>query len=194
MSAITLAGFEARFAEDSDPWGTRVHREERVKRDAILYALGPGRAGRVLELASGNGSNSVELAQRSLRLVATDGAQSAVGLTREALDGVTRADVRQLALPALPEGRFDAVVIAEVLYYLRSREVVALGRGLRRAVRPGGRIVLAHHHIDFDDTSCRPAVCHDLLARGLGEVLASRKVSKRHRNWRVERMVRVGTP
>ncbi len=55
--AISLAGFEATFRGNPDPWRTFTARDEMAKRRAILRALGPGPKGRVLELASGNGSN-----------------------------------------------------------------------------------------------------------------------------------------
>ena len=73
MKAIDLSGFAAKFAADEDPWRTFSNRDEAVKRAAILHALGPGPLGRVLELGSGNGSNSRAIAPRALRLDATEG-------------------------------------------------------------------------------------------------------------------------
>ena len=66
MKAIDLAGFSEKFSGNGDPWSTFTDRDEAVKRDAILHALGPGPIGRVLELASGNGSNSAAIAPRAL--------------------------------------------------------------------------------------------------------------------------------
>lgn len=71
MRAITLDGFERTFAADPDPWRTFANRDEATKRTAILHAIGAGPHGRILELAAGNGSNSRELAARTLRLDAT---------------------------------------------------------------------------------------------------------------------------
>ncbi len=82
---IDLAGFDARFAADRDPWGTFVHRDEAVKRHAIVRALGPGPYARLLELGCGNGSNSIALAEHALRLDACDGTPSAARLTGRAL-------------------------------------------------------------------------------------------------------------
>ena len=73
MKAIDLAGFADKFAAEDDPWRTFSARDETVKRQAILRALGPGPIGRVLELAAGNGSNSAAIAPRALRLDATEG-------------------------------------------------------------------------------------------------------------------------
>ena len=149
----------------------------------------------MLELASGNGSNSAPLLARSLRLVATDGAEAAVGLTRAALHEASRASRSVTAvatLPnALPRGPFDAAVIAEVLYYLSDRDVRRLGRELAGRLRPGGRLVLAHHHVDFDDTASLPKICHASLLGGLadaGRNALRRQTFGRTGAWRVERV------
>ncbi|MCI1141155.1 hypothetical protein MOP88_00435 [Sphingomonas sp. WKB10] len=73
MSPIDLAGFAAKFAGDDDPWRTFTARDEAVKRAAILHAIGHRPVGRVLELASGNGSNSAAIARMALCLDATEG-------------------------------------------------------------------------------------------------------------------------
>ena len=182
MSApIRIEGFEAVFAQDADPWGTYERRSEAVKRAAILRAAGRTR-GRTLELACGNGSNTVELARRSLRLLALDGAPSAVAIT-QARAGGPRVTVREALLPTgAPREPFDLIVIAEVLYYLRDAEIARLGQRLTLA--PGGRLVLAHHHIEFADTSSPPARAHHTL---LAAMPGLERVSHLRTNrWRVE--------
>lgn len=184
-NAIRVDGFEAVFAQHSDPWGTYEKRDEALKRRAILRAAGRTR-GRALELACGNGSNTRALQRRSLRLLALDGAPSAVRITRERANS-HRVDVREALLPMdAPREPFDLIVIAEVLYYLRPSEIAQLARRLRLA--PGGRLVLAHHHIDFPDTSSRPARVHNLLREGMAQPLHSVAQTRTHR-WRVEGFV-----
>ena len=188
--AITLAEFDARFRADPDPWGTTRKRDEAVKRQAILHALGGGRHGRVWELGSGNGSNSPWLARRAMRLVATDGSAKAVELTAQALDAYPKAEALEGRLPdGVPEGRVDAVVIAEVLYYLTDAQIARLGQRLASALRPRSRVVLAHHLTDFSDTASRPADCHARLWRALwqsGRNPDSPRTLSRTRRWRVE--------
>lgn len=180
--AIRVDGFEAVFARDQDPWGTYARRDEAVKRQAILRAAGRTR-GRALELACGNGSNTRALRGRALRLLALDGAPSAVRITRQRAGG-RRVEVREALLPTdAPREPFDLIVIAEVLYYLRTDEIARLGRRLRLA--PGGRLVLAHHHVDFPDTSSRPADVHGLLRSALVQRLEPVSLSRNAR-WRVE--------
>ena len=152
MTAINLAGFAAKFADSEDPWGTFTKHDEAVKRAAILHALGPGPIGRVLELASGNGSNSVAIAPRALRLDATEGTREGTDLTARAIRAYPRARAIRLPLPAWPpRSVYDAVVIAEILYYLSDRAMTQVARDTATWLRPGGTLVLAHHRIDFFD-------------------------------------------
>lgn len=152
MRAIGLDGFEQKFAGDDDPWRTFTNRDEARKRDAILHALGPGPCGRILELGAGNGSNSVAIARRALRLDATEATAAGTELVAKALATTGRARAIQLAVPApFPRARYDAIVVAELLYYLTPTAMRATARDVGRALRAGGTLVLAHHRIDFYD-------------------------------------------
>lgn len=152
MKAIDLDGFDAKFGGDADPWSTFTDRDERRKRDAIVHGLGGGTLGRVLELAAGNGSNSVALATRALRLDATEGTQSGTDLVRKAVEGTPHVRVDRLVLPGrFPRATYDAIVVAEVLYYLSRRDMAQVARDVAAALSPGGRLVLAQHRVDYPD-------------------------------------------
>lgn len=169
MTAIDLAGFSAKFAGDDDPWATFTARDEVVKRDAILHALGARPWGRVLELASGNGSNSVALAARALRLDATEGTSEGAALTARALAGCPSARASVQVLPGrAPRPVYDAVVCAELLYYLSPRDMRQVARDVAAVLRPGGRLVLAHHRVDFYDFAQHAAGIHDRFLRATG--------------------------
>lgn len=162
MKPIDLAGFEAKFEANADPWRTWTNRDEAVKRDAIVHALGPARHGRVLELAAGNGSNSRALATRALRLDATEATESGTALVARALHDDRRARAVRLIVPAPPPApRYDAIVIAELLYYLSPRDMMTLARQVTARLRPGGILVLAHHRITFYDFLQHAEGVHD---------------------------------
>ena len=169
MKPIGLDGFAAKFAGEADPWGTFTGHDEAVKRAAILHALGPGPWGRVLELASGNGSNSAAIAPRALRLDATEGTAEGTALTAAAIQRWPRARATVLSLPARPpRDRYDAIVLAELLYYLSRRDMAAVARETARVLRPGGVLVLAHHRIDFHDFAQHAAGIHGRFLRATG--------------------------
>jgi len=179
---LRVVGFEAVFSGSDDPWDTWAGRDERNKRASLLRACGHVR-GRALELGCGNGSNTAVLRQRSLRLLAVDGAASAVSVTRKNIK-FKNVSVKLAILPReLPRQTFDLVVIAEMLYYLTPREIDCLASGLNFGT--GSRLVLAHHHVDFSDTSSKPASVHSRLITALRR---STKQVYMHRtaHWQVE--------
>ncbi len=167
MKPIDLDGFAAKFAGDADPWRTFSNRDEAIKRRAIVHALGGAKPGRVLELASGNGSNSAAIAPGVLRLDATEGTAEGVALTARALGAWPRARATLLALPGrAPRERYDAIVVAELLYYLSPQQMAKVARDVSRWLRPGGTLVLAHHRIDFYDfVQHAGRIQHRFLAR-----------------------------
>lgn len=150
---IALAGFAQKFASDPDPWRTWTDLDEALKRDAILHALPAGKVGRMLELGAGNGSNSHVLAQRCLRLDATEATREGVELVAKAIGArAPRARAMQLTVPAMPPRPvYDAIVIAELLYYLTPDDMARLARQVAARLRQGGTLIVAHHRITFYD-------------------------------------------
>ncbi len=192
--SISLDGFNARFRDDPDPWGTFSKRDEANKRSAILKTLGAGRAGRLLELASGNGSNSAALCTKCLRLLACEGTASGVMLTRQALihSACNRDRVRalQLVLPnRFPGGMYDGVVIAELLYYLNGRDMAALARETGARVRRGGRLVLAHHLARFADARQSGNGIHEQFLKDTG-ARWKKRATMCTRHWHVDGYLR----
>ena len=186
VKPITVAGFEDTFGASDDPWSTFSDRDEALKRDAILHALGTGPFGRVLELGAGNGSNSVALARRALRLDATEGTAKGTALTRDALGDRRGARAIELALPArFPRACYDAIVVAELLYYLSAEDMAAVARDVAAALRPGGRLVLAHHRIQFHDFAQHAEHIHDRFRRDTGRRWHPVE-GRRTGRWRVE--------
>lgn len=186
MRSIDVEGFEAKFAGNGDPWSTWTDRDEAVKRKAILHALGAGVFGRVLELGAGNGSNSESLARRALRLDATEATKSGTSLVAQAIAAHgPRARASTLVVPQRPpRPAYDAIVVAELLYYLDSRAMTRLALQVARLLRPGGRLVLAHHRITFYDFVQHAAGIHDRFLCETGAAWRTRE-GRRTGRWRV---------
>lgn len=185
MRPIDLTGFAEKFAAHDDPWRTYSDRDEAVKRGAILHALGPGPLGRVLELGSGNGSNSRAIAARALRLHATEGTVEGTALTARAIADRPRARAIRLALPArFPQRDYDAIVIAELLYYLAPQAMRHVAKCVAQALRPGGRLVLAHHRIDYYDFAQHAAGIQQRFL-DLTDLHWQTDTVRRRKNWHV---------
>lgn len=165
---IDIAGFEAKFRADADPWNYRTSPFEAFKRTALLRACGTRPSGRALELACANGETTRALAGRCLRLLAVDGSPTAVAAARARTGDLPRVSLRQAALPAqMPRGPFDLIVVSELLYYLRPRDFsILLGR-IARALAPGGRVVVLHHVVGFDDAAIHPRRAQELAVSTL---------------------------
>lgn len=186
MKPISLSGFADKFANDPDPWRTFVSADERLKRTAILHALPPGKTGRMLELGAGNGSNSAALAARALRLDATEATLEGTYLVHIAISTQSnRARALQLVVPDLPpRTTYDAIVIAELLYYLSVREMNSLALQVAKHLRPGGTLVLAHHRITFYDFAQRAEGIQDRFLHASNTAWICRTIRRTDR-WNV---------
>lgn len=114
---------------------------------------------RVLELAAGTGLVTAAMAPAVREVLATDYAEGMVAAldARMAMLRLDNVQTRQLDVYALVEhGVFDAVVAANVMHLLS--DVDGAMATIRRALRPGGRLVA-------------PTYCHD-------ETVTSRLVSR----------------
>ena len=171
-SIIDIAGFEAKFQENPDPWNYGSSRFEAFKRQILLQACGTRQYGRGLELACANGETSLLLARKCLSLLAVDGSVSAVAEAKRRTAGLRHVVIAEAALPQdMPRGPFDLIVISELLYYLKSRDLDAVLRRSIKALAPGGRLVVLHHTIYFDDVAIPPAAAQQRAVELLGQSL-----------------------
>ncbi|RYG84539.1 MAG: methyltransferase domain-containing protein [Alphaproteobacteria bacterium] len=176
MKPIDPAGFEAMFRKDVDPWNYAASPFEAYKRDRLLKACGDRLYGRGLELACANGETTRRLASRCLRLLAIDASVTVVREAQQRTRHLANVAVRQAVLPGqMPRGPFDLIVASEILYYLRAADMLALLRRIESGLAPGGRVVLLHHILPFDDASQIPAQAQSrarfTLSRGLKPVV-----------------------
>jgi trans-aconitate methyltransferase len=145
VSHLDLAGFEARYRAEGDPWAYTTSAYERDKYAATLAACGPGPFAAALELGASIGVFSELLADRCRRLVTIDGAPTAVAAARRRL--ATRPQVR-VELGSIPEAiadeRFDLIVASEILYYLEADALAATLTRLAAVALPGARVVAVH--------------------------------------------------
>ena len=180
----TLDHFDRLFTGAADPWSTRTSRDEAHKRRVVLRMLGTQTHGRVLELGCGNGSNSRVLAKRALSLDACDGSKAALRRAAKIVRSLSRVQLHHLPLPGrFPASTYDAIVVAELLYYLNDRTLDSVMREIERSLRPGGFLILCHHHRQFADAAQKQPGLH---ARFIRQSSIEWQSGKRHRTSRWE--------
>ncbi len=151
-SPETPAQIEEMFARRADPWGY-TNDYELTKYSQTLELIPEGPIDDVLELACAEGHFTVQLASRARRLVAADISATALRRAAERCCEHDNVSFEQLDLSKDPiPGRYDLIVCSEVLYYLgRRSRIEGLAGELAKALKPGGRLVMAHANLAADD-------------------------------------------
>lgn len=144
MSRAPVEHFERLARESEDPWDYETSRYEQDKYRRTLDFL-PGETGRTLELGCSIGVFTEMLAPRCTTLLAVDFSPTALARARRRLEGDHHVRLEERTLPEdFPEGPFDTIVCAEILYYWTADLV---REGLRRAeaaLAPGGTLLAIH--------------------------------------------------
>lgn len=136
--------FERLYASDADPWRFATSSYEREKYAASLAALPPGRFTSALEVGCSIGIFTRALAPRCDALLSLDVADAALDQARL---NCSAPQVRfaNLRVPdAWPEGRFDLIVLSEMLYYLVDDELRRIAACVRATLEPAGTVLLVH--------------------------------------------------
>jgi SAM-dependent methyltransferase len=150
MTAATPGGrapvehFERLATESDDPWDYATSAYEQDKYRRTLEAL-PAQTGRTLELGCSVGVFTALLAPRCESLLAVDFSPTALERARPRLDGIANVELGCRTLPEqTPEGPFETIVCAEILYYW-SPALVRYGLArLESALAPGGVLLAVH--------------------------------------------------
>lgn len=144
----------------------RDHWQDTYRAHPAMYGLGPSQpatyalevfqaAGvkRVLELAAGQGRDSLHFARAGLQVLATDFSDVAVAQLRrtahaQGLGGRVRALVHDLREPLpLETESFDAVLAHMALCMaLSTKEIHAVVAEVRRVLKPGGKFIYTVRH------------------------------------------------
>lgn len=146
LHPFTDAATVARYAEDTPrkvPGYADLHRmamlllAERAPHHFDILVCG---AGGGLEL------KAFGEAQPGWRLIGVDPSAEMLDLARETLGPLqSRVDLRQGYIDAAPLGPFDGAACLLTLHFLQRDERLAVLRDIRRRMKPGARLVIAHH-------------------------------------------------
>jgi SAM-dependent methyltransferase len=157
------AAFEAAYQESDDPWASASprYRYQGLKYNRLVALLPRKRFAHALDLGCGLGLLSQKLAARAERVLGLDIAPTAIEYARRrgaAFDNLAFEPGDILDLPISLNGKFDLVVVADVLYYLSPLDEAVLRSVVRRIadlLTPGGTCLLANHFFFAADPDSR---------------------------------------
>ena len=165
-NAQPLTHFETLYAASDDPWDVRGAWYEQRKRAILLASLAKPRYRSAFEPGCGNGEMSDALAGRCERLLACDGAASALEAAhRRVPDAAARGirfEGRRLPADWPCADAFDLIVLSELAYYFDRDAITAMLTNACANLTPDGELVLCHYLHDFDDRVTPTAVVHGL--------------------------------
>jgi SAM-dependent methyltransferase len=135
--------FEDKYRRDIDPWQFRSSDYEREKYQATIAALSRPRFADALELGCSIGVLTALLAERCDAITAIDASPTAIAAARELR--IANATFQVATLPDdFPAGRFDLIVLSEVLYYFDEPDLQKIAALCAEALQPDGEIILCH--------------------------------------------------
>lgn len=152
------AAFESLYAEDADPWAlldSRNRYQRRKCRNILAFLPKDRRFKNVLDVGCGLGGLSRLLAERADHVLGVDLAQSAVERARQL--HADRGNIRFVQadafnLPAEMNGKFDLVVLADILYYRAAGEPFDdMAARIADLLLPGGVCVVVNHYFIWDE-------------------------------------------
>ena len=184
-AAIEPAYFEALYAADPDPWRFASSAYEAEKYAATLAALPGRRFAGALEVGCSIGILTAQLAPRCDRLLAVDVAESALAQARARCPAV-RFERRRIP-QAWPPGRWDLILLSEVLYYLEPAGIAISAARAAKALQPGGCILIVHYlgETDYPVTGDQAA---ELFVRAAAQFGLSPGFALRTPGYRIDRL------
>ncbi len=143
--ALEPGYFDRLYAADADPWRFETSAYEYAKYAATLAALPRARYGHGIEIGCSIGVLTERLAARCDRLLGVDIAEAALVSARRRCARRPNVSFARVGLPAeRPPGRFDLVMLSEILYYFDAPTVAAMADAVVTLALPGADILLVH--------------------------------------------------
>ncbi len=144
---VTLgaAYFDALYQDASDPWGFGERWYEQRKYAISLAQLPAWRYRRAFEPGCSIGVLSALLAPRCDALLCYDVAAAAAAAAARRTSGLPHVRVVQGQIPARwPDGRFDLIVLSEILYYFGDHDLEQVLKRAVAALEPDGTLLAVH--------------------------------------------------
>lgn len=144
-TSIPPTYFEEMYDRDPDPWRFAQSPYEQEKYAATLAALPRQRYAAGLEVGCSIGVLTRQLAGHCDALLSLDVAESALERARAHCTDRPHVRFERRRVPGeWPMGRFDLILLSEVVYYLDRDDVRRLAARVDAAATPGADILLVH--------------------------------------------------
>ncbi len=182
--------FDDLYARDPDPWGFRTRDYERAKYQHTVAALEGRRFRRGVEVGCAIGELTALLAPSCHALLGVDVAEAALEQARQRNAETPHVTFARMALPQeRPAGRFDLIVLSEVLYYFSREDLGQVAGWVLQALEPEGVILLVHW---LGETPDYPMTGDEAVDAFLSLTSAGMTIDQRWRRelYRIDRMVR----
>lgn len=154
---------------DPDPWGFTTSAYEAAKYAATLAALPRTRYASGLEIGCSIGVLTRDLGTRCDALIGIDVVETALVAARARCADRPWVRFEACAIPqAWPEGRFDLVLLSEVVYFFTRDDVARIGARIGAAIEPGGDVVLVHWLGETDYPLSGDAAAETFIAAAAG--------------------------
>jgi Nodulation protein S (NodS) len=150
LSAAMTASHDAEhfrrlYARSTDPWAFRTSAYEKEKYRQTIAALGERRFRSGFEPGCSIGVLTRMLAERCDNLLAADIIEEPLHTARAFCGDLPSVRFVRMRIPAeWPDGRFDLIVLSEVLYFLSPRDIAAVAAHALATLDAEGVVLLAN--------------------------------------------------
>ena len=183
--SLDRSHFERLYDARPDPWRYATSAYEAAKYQATLAALPRPRYARALDVGCSIGVLTGLLAPRCADLLAIEAAEAALEQARRRNAAVSHVRFACSLVPAdWPAGRFDLVVISEVLDYLDAADLSGLAARLAGSLEVGADLVLVHW-VGKKGPVSNGEESTDRLAQALGGAVVPLQ-AERNRDYRLD--------
>jgi SAM-dependent methyltransferase len=142
---LGAAYFEGMYQASPDPWGFSTRWYEARKYAITVAMLPAARYDRAFEPGCSIGVLTTMLAPRCGTLLSCDVSPAAVRAAAGRTAGLPQVRVERRTLPGdWPDGRFDLIVLSELLYYFGEGDLDTVLGQATGSLRPGGTLLAAH--------------------------------------------------
>ena len=138
--------FDRLYAANPDPWNFNGSDYERRKYDATIAALQGRRFTAGFEVGCSIGVLTARLAAQCGHLLAIDVASAALAQAEQRCAALRNVRFECRRVPEeWPDGRFDLIVLSEVLYFFTPADIAGLAAQACAAIAPGGIVLLVNY-------------------------------------------------